>query len=288
MGFRVCLKLKVLTLCVLLLATIHLATTVSAQKVSILEVFAPTKVYDREQFPIMAEVEAHQSGGKIKIVVAYSGSELGSAESNFVSPISNYGGLTTNLTISNLALPMSATPFQLSLDAYSEATLGGTTKEDSRLVTVQSVGVIFDAEYSPRTVESTKSFNLTFQIRNQGNDAARGVTAELTGLGGFDAEGSVKFDMGQINPGQIKNVTFALSTGWLVFREETRTLTLTLRFVDWRGFPHSQDLPANLSLRLSLTTLSYWIPIGVVAIAVLLFVLFRAKMVKAWGLTAKT
>jgi hypothetical protein len=252
-----------------------------AEKVSILSVSAPNKLYDNEPLVMTVQVQSFQAGGKVKLVLSSAIGEIGSVESSTQIDVLNRG-TTLNLTLTSTPMTRSTTPYQLVLDAYWEATLGGSTKEASQKLTVQVVGIVFDVDDEPKTVDSLSKFNLTFHVTNQGNDVAESATAELSELGGFGAEGPTTVPLGDIKPSETKQVTFAFSSGWLDVLQSQRRVVLTIHFSDWRGIEHATTIPADILLRPSQTSLTYWIAIGAVVSAFLLFVLFRAKSISAF------
>jgi hypothetical protein len=254
-----------------------------AAKVTILNVSAPSKLYDNEPLVMTIQLQTFQSGGKVKVVLSSANIEIGSIETGTLVDILNRG-TTLNLTLTSDPLPWSTIPYTLVLDAFWEATLGGSTKEASQEITVQVVGIVFDADYEPKTVESLSTFNLTFQIATKGNDVARSVRVELSDLKGFGAEGPTTIPLGDIRSGDTKQVGFALSSGWLDVFPSQRKVVLTIHFSDWRGVEHSTAVPADILLRPSQTSLNYWIVIAVVVVAVLLFVLLKAKSVSVGGI----
>lgn len=254
-----------------------------AEKVSILHVSAPSKVYDNEPLTMTVQLQTFQSGGRVKLVLSSAIGEIGSVESSTLVDILNRG-TTLNLTLTSDPLSWNTAPYVLVLDAYWEASLGGTTKEASQKVTVQVVGIFFDSDYEPKTVESLSKFNLTFHLINKGNDVARSVRVELSDLGGFGAEGPTTVPLSDIKSGGTIQVTFALSSGWLDVLQSQRKVVLIVHFSDWRGIEHAATIPAEILLRPSQTSLNYWIVIAVVVAAVLLFVLLRARSISVGGL----
>jgi len=265
-----------------LLLLSHNLPLARGEKVSILHVSAPSKIYNNEPLIMTVQVQTFQSGGKVKLVLSNANNQIGSVESGTLLDILNRGTIL-NLTLTSSPFTWSTTPYALVLDAYWEATLGGTSKEASQKVTVQVVGIVFDADYEPKTVESLSKFNLTFRLTNNGNDAARSVQVELSGLAGFGAEGPTTVPLGDMKSGDTEQVMFALSSGWLDVVPSQRRVTLTIRFSDWRGLEHSATVPADILLRPSQTSLNYWIVVGIAIVAVLLFVLLRARSVSALG-----
>jgi hypothetical protein len=245
-------------------------------------VSAPSKVYDNEPFVMNIQLQTYQSGGKVKIRLSFANAEIGSTETGTLMDILNRG-TTLNLTLTCDPLPWSTIPYILVLDAFWEATLGGTTREASQEITVQVVGIVFEADYEPKTVESPSTFNLTLQIANKGNDVARSVRVELSDLKRFGAEGPTSIQLGDIRSGDTRQVSFTLSSGWLDVFPGQRKVVLTIRFSDWRGVEHSTAVPADVLLRPSQTSLNYWIVMAVVVVAVLLFVLLKAKSVSVGG-----
>ena len=241
-----------------------------------MEVEAPRKVYDTEPFAVEVSLHTSDWGRKIKVVLSYMGKQLGSAESNLL--MSSEGSFV-NLTIGDLKLQSMRDPYTLTLDAYWMYLTGAGTKEDSRTVTIQAVRLHFVADHAPTMVQSNTPFNVTYQIKNEGNDVAYAVEAELTGLGGFVAIETPKTQLGDIPQGQARSVTFHLSSGLFDIFEGPRRILLTLRFKDWRGTTRSEQIESTIFLRVSQGTVVFWYPLIVVLAGVFFFIIFIARWI---------
>jgi len=254
-------------------------------KVKILDVVYPSKVYNMEPFDVNIALYTSEAGGKIKVVLSYMGSELGSTESAILLAL---GGSSVNLTITKVKLPRMSDAYKLEFDAYWEAVLGGKTKEDSRTLVIQAVNIHFVADYDPRAIQTNVPFNLTFRLMNDGDDIAYGAEAELTSLARFTSEGPIKVLLGDVRPGEVRMAVFPLSTGITEFIGGTQNVVLTLNFEDWRKVPHSQPIEAMISLKVTQAALIFWIPVITFVIAIILFALFKAHSVKMGPVSIRT
>lgn len=274
------MKQKILLILIFLIFILPEQTIASAPKVTILEITAPTKVYDMETFSVKASILTSESGGMIRTVLRSNGEELGSSQSGPVIAFPN--PVTINLTISDVRLTAQETP-KLELDAYWIAVLGGETKEESRIIPIEVIEISFDVEYLPRAVLTNESFDLTYTITNKGNDKAYAVETELVSLAGFAAESPTQISMGEIGPSEIKNATFKLSSSITDIFGGARTLALVIRFKDWKGIVHQQNLDIQISLKVSEKTVEFWLPYVVlfaIAIGIFLFILLKAYAIK--------
>ena len=252
----------------------------SAPKVTILEIISPDKVYDMEPFSIKISISTSESGGIIRTVLKNDGAELGASQSGPIIAFPN--PVTINLTINDVRLSAQEIP-ELELDVYWNAVLGGESKEDSRKIPIEVVKISFDIEYTPRAVLTNESFNLEYKITNNGNDKAYDVQIELISLARFAAENSTRTSLGEIGPSENQNATFKLSSSITDIYGGERTLILAILFKDWRGIDHQQNLDCKISLKVSEKTLRFWLPhivLFIIAIAVFLFILFKAYAIK--------
>lgn len=262
--------------------TLVQSPSVIAQKVSIVTINTPTKVYDEEPFTVTVDLQPHQAGGFVRIVLSMGGVKEGEAKSNLIL---DYGP-AVNLAIDNIALAMNAQPYPLTLDAYWDAALGGSSKEDSRTLSIISVGSVFAIDYDSITADSGKTFNFSIRVTNNGNDVARSVVVELTGLSGLTANGPLNISLNDVEPGRTKSAVFQLTSSWTDVNQGPRGLVFNVVFEDWRGHMHSQSLSATVFVRISFEALTYWSTIAIVVLAVILFVLFKAGSIRLGPLSA--
>jgi hypothetical protein len=278
------MRFSFILLVLLTISTLQSVNLSHAEAVTIMGVEAPSKVYDNEPFTVKVTLHASDWGRKTRLVLSYMGTELGSAESALLM---DPGGSFANLTITDLKLQSMGEPYVLVLDAYWLYLTGTGTKEDSRALTIQAVRLHFTADCSPKTAQSNTTFNVTCQIKNEGNDIAYAVEVELSDLSGLVAASTTRAQLGDIAQGQTRPVTFLLSSGLFDFSEGSRKIVLTLRFRDWEGLTRSHAVETSIFIRVSQGTVTFWFPLIVVLIAVFLFIIFIARSIRLGPLTIR-
>lgn len=260
--------LKIQMLLVLLVLPIGVIPFES-QKVKIVAVNFPEKVFNLQPFQIQVTLHASQPGGTIRVSLLSGGASLVNATSGLLL------GLTgSEATVSlPLQLPWSLKPYDFDLLAYWDATLGGETLEDRHSISIQSVIVSLLITGSSQPAVSNSRFNVTFTLKNNGTDIARSVSAHMTGLGGFGLLQNGNIDLGDLAPGQSKQVTFALASNPYDLIPGERELTLSVSFSDWAGTVHSQTAMLSVYLQVSLSTISFWTYPGIVILVVIIGVI---------------
>jgi uncharacterized membrane protein len=251
-----------------------------SQKVAIVNVDYPKKVFNLQPFTINVDLHAFQGGGQIRVALKLGTSNYTSTTSNILL---NPFGSDTSVSL-NLELPWAVRPYNFTVIAYWDASLGGETQEDTRNISIQSVIISLEILGTSQPAKSNSRFNVTYTITNNGTDVAHEVTVQMTGQGGFGLLQNGTISLGDIAPGESKTINFTLVSSVYDLIPGERQLTLTATHYDWEGASHSQTANMAVYLQVSETTVRFWtipgLAIFAMIIGVVLLILRKIKRVQ--------
>jgi len=246
----------------------------------------PNKVYPDQKFSIEVNFVCRETGGWAKAKLFWQGEEKKASSDLWVWTANQLN----KVVLSDITLAPSSMPLDFEVAMFWGTLGGGEVKQESRQIKIQVVEIKLSVDHMPKSVNADQSFVLQCSVKNDGNDKTYNVTGEITNYDGFSPKGVLQKPIGTLDPSSSKSIAFDLSCPFTIWGGIWEA-TLTLRYQDWQS--RKYETQHKLSIKVDIPQAIYEkvftliIPWAIILIVLLVFVIWKAKKVTLWPLTAR-
>jgi hypothetical protein len=235
----------------------------------------PNKVRPNEGFAIQVVLACHDVNGWAKVKLYRKEQELKASDGMWIGWLGKETSSNITVVLSDIMLESSKEPYVLELATFWQK-LGelGETKQESKELKITVVNIMLSADCLPKSVNANENFLLQCLIENDGNDLAYDVTAEISDYRDFSPKGELRKEIGNLEPGQSRQVLFNLTSPFVVYGGVHR-LVVTLRCQDWTNKELATTQELSIKVDVSPTWfVTTWGPMALLVTVLVVFAVF--------------
>jgi hypothetical protein len=235
----------------------------------------PNKVNPNEKFSIQVVLMCHDVNGWAKVRLYLKEQELKASDGIWIGLLGKEAGSNITVVLSDIVLESSKEPYALELATFWQK-LGelGETRQESKDLKITVVNIMLSADCLPKSVNANENFLLQCSVENEGNDLAYDVTAEISDYRDFSPKGGLRKEVGNLEPGQSRQVSFNLTSPFVIYGDVHR-LVVTLRYQDWTN--KEWAITQELSIKVDVSPVwfvSAWGPMALLVTVLFVFAVF--------------
>jgi hypothetical protein len=186
-------------------------------------------------------------------------------------------GENITVTLSDITLSPRAEPYTMEVTMFWQPVsmiLGGEVRQESKSLEVTVVNIALSADCLPNSVNMNEVFTLQCSITNEGNGVARDTTVSIADSRDFSLKGESHEEIGDIEPGQPKSVSFNMSSPFAI-SSSVHSMVLRLTYTDWDNKQYATSQGVSIKVDVPPEALmDYWPRIALYGAIILVIVSF--------------